>query len=662
MDIKITEKSLRKFLDTKADLETIIDKLCLCGPTVDRYHNVEGDTVLEIEAITNRIDTASSYGVAREANAILNQHQIPSTIKNDPYNTKIELYSNLPKRINIQVQDRETVIRFVAVEMENISVKESPPDVISFLDHSDQRGINNLVDITNEITINFGIPCHIFDRDKLSMSKLTVRLAKENEKITTLDGDTLNLTPEDTIIEDGSGRIVDLCGVMGGDLSKVDDHTKNILVIVPIYNTKLNRKTSLRHQKRTLAAQIYEKGPDPELCLSIAAEIIELIKVRAGGHVSSSVFDLYLNPLEEKTVSINLDWLKSFAGVDINSENCVSILSNLGFKKVLVTDKTLTATVPSFRYRDINIQEDLAEEIIRVYGYFSIPGTLPSLVTPPQSTDGIFNLERKISNSLRSQGFHEVLNNSLVSESTIINTLDNPNNHFKLTNPLSQDFEFLRTSLIPSAILNVKNNLGIKDYSLSFFEIGNVYLKKDGQELPEERPTLTITSSADILKLKQILEFVLREINVSKYTFAECSDANKIFNPLNLAQINVSNKPIGQIGEIKKSILNKFGISSTINTVEIDLSALQRSISPTINYQPISDYPEVVEDITLETNLTIGEAIEKINQSNELVKKVSFVSSFQNKLSFKIHLISYERNLTKEDSDLVRNQITNLFK
>lgn len=661
MDIILTEKSLRNFLKTSASTSEIIENLCNSGPTVDRFHQIGTDTLLEIEIITNRIDSASAFGVAREANAILNQNNINSELINNPYKKNVTDYSKISTKLNFAFEKENLVKRFTAISIDNVVVKPSPQNTLDLLTLVNQRPINNLVDITNEATLLYGIPSHVFDKDKLSLQNLMLRTAKSGEKITTLDNTTQNLQATDIIIEDGSGRIVDLCGVMGGQIAEVDEHTKNIVVIVPIYEPLQIRKTSLFHQKRTLAAQIYEKGPDPELCLPILQNIIDLVLSRAGGQVSSKIFDYYPHHFETKKVSLNLNWLNTFSGINIPQIDIQNILTNLGFTEVEIVKDILTCDVPTFRHQDINTREDLAEEITRVYGYNKILPTLPPLIQPPVPTASIFDLENRLRKTLASQDYNEIYNNSLISSELISKSNLKTEDHLKLKNSLSTDFEYLRTSLVPSLLQNHRNNKGKVLEPLKIFEIANIYLSYDGSELPNEQPTLCMTSSQKLLEIKKDFEKLFLLQNFSDVTFLQPSTNPKsYFNKLNTADIFIGKMFLGQIGEITTSTSRQFGLDYNLSVIEINLNQLTQ-IKPNLKYLPISEYPSLLQDITITTTDPISKIIDILKSSDAKIQKVKYKSTFENKKTFEITIGSYTQNLTQQDADQIRTKILTLF-
>lgn len=660
MDIKLTDKALRKFLNTSSTPEDLSQKISQCGPTFDKTTKIGDDYLYEIEIITNRIDSASAQGVARESSAILNQMGITASLKNDPYLEVIDLYESLPKTFSFEITDPSLAPRFTAVSLENISVKESPKETQELLNICGERPINNVVDITNELTLLYGMPSHIFDLDKLAVQNLLIRESKENEEVTTLDHQKNKLKGGDIIIEDGAGRIVDLCGVMGGSVAEVDDHTKNILLIVPVYHANKIRRTSLYLQKRTLASQIYEKQPDPELCLPVLMKAIQLFKERADAKVSSRVFDSFPNKLPKKSILLNLSWTNKLIGIEIPRQTVTTILDSLGFTSKDGGEDQIICTVPSWRTHDINIKEDLVEEIARVYNYSKLPPIIPSVNLSPEKPDPVLQIESKIKNFLSIQGFNEVYNNSLISKYQIVKAELPEDNHLKLQNSLSEDYEYLRTSLVPSALQNIKDNQGKTEEPFLIYELSNVYLKTSNK-LPDEKSNLVIASTMDYLNLKGHLELLLAHLNIKNVVFDKATDAPVYFNNSDTASISVNGVIAGYIGSIKPKILHDFGITSNPVVIETQTERLADAVSHGSAYQPISDYPEVVEQMTVESDLEVGKIMDKIRSVNKLINKIVYTSSFKGKHSFKITFTSFQKNLTQQEVNQIKEEIQELF-
>lgn len=660
MDIKITDQALRKFLDTTATPKELAKIVSLCGPTFDRVNQENDDCVYDIEIITNRIDTASAQGLGRESVAILNQQGLSAKLKNDPYQEKINQFPDLPRTFNFEISDPSFTPRFVAISLENVQVKDSPPETQKLLTLCGERTINNLVDITNELTLLYGMPCHVFDLDKLAPQKLLLRLSQPGETIDTLDGHTNKLQGDDLVFEDGAGRLVDLCGVMGGAVAETDIHTKNIIFIVPVYQPHRIRRTSLFLQKRTLASQIYEKQPDPELCLPVLSQAITLLKERTGATISSSLYDYYPTPPKPKTIFLDLAWLDYFVGISIPLDTIISILGSLGFKTKSSHQHSLECLVPSWRANDIGIKEDLAEEIARVYGYFKIPSKMPCVNLSPEPKDDLLTIESKTRHYLADKGFNEIYNSSLISQDQINASGLDLQKHLKLSNALSKDYEYLRTSLVPSLLLNIKNNQGKSKEPFMLFEISNTY-HQTSHKTPDEISNLVIASTQDYRHTKGVLESLFSTLRLHKPKFSTSTDTPNYFVKENTATITANNQSLGYIGPLKVSIQRKLNINSNLNLVEINLPLLTKNISPSLSFTPISEYPEIVESLTLKSDLAIGEIIEKIYSVDPLVKQVEYTNSFGNKHTFNLSFVSQEENLTQNKINHIKGDIINLF-
>jgi len=660
MDIKITDKSLRFFLDTQLSPQELAQKISLCGPTFDKINKLENDYIFDIEVITNRIDTASCQGIARDSAAILKQMGIKSSFKNDPYNEKSNYYKNLPKTFSFEFNQDILSPRFVAVSLENVNIQESPEETKKLLSLCGLRPINNAVDITNELTILYGMPSHIFDLDKLASQKLIVRESKEGEIVITLDNKKNKLQGGDIIIEDAVGRIVDLCGVMGGTIAEVDQYTKNILLIVPTYNSTKIRRTSLYLQNRSLAAQIYEKQPDPELCLPVITKAIKLFNERSSSCVSSRIFDYYPNPPKIKKISINLEWINSIIGIEIPKQTVFSILISLGF---LIEDKEkqeISCVVPSWRYFDINIREDLVEEIARVYGYYKLPSCLPNVNLAPEQLNGLFKTESKIKHFLSNQGFNEIYNNSLISEELILKTNLNPSKHLKLKNALSKDLEYLRLSLVPTILQNIKNNQGKSEEPFFLYELSNIYLP-NSEKLPQEISSLTIASTTDFAHTKGILEVLLLHLNIKSLIFQPTQTAPEYYQNDCITEIISDKKNIGYIGQIKPTVLHNIGITSNPTIIELQISSLVDSMMNNYVYKPISEYPGIMEQLTISSNLPLNIIMEKIQLTSKLISKITYINTYNNNHSFKIMFASSTKNLTQTEVNEIKNRIINNF-
>jgi len=658
MNIKLTNKLISRFLKTDISPEDLATKVSLSGPTFDRVTKITGDYLFEIEAITNRVDTACAFGVAREANAILNQYRIPSELQNDPAKIEVSLYENLPETIQVNISNKQLSSRYCAVTLSGVKINKSDKDTQFLLSAVGERPINNAVDITNELTLTYGFPLHILDLDKIKGSSITIRESVKGEKLHLLDDSVVTLKGGDIVAEDGDHHLIDLCGIMGGTKAEVDNKTTNILLIVPQYNPRKIRQTSLYLQKRTLAAQIYEKQPDTELCLPVLTKAIEMFIQRCSAQVSGRVFDYYPEKLPEKVVDVDLLWLNSFIGIDIARESVIDILSDLGFSGKLVSFRTLSCKVPSWRHYDINIQEDLAEEIARVYGYYKLPSVLPTVDLPPSEPNKLLSSELNLKKFLAALGYTEIFNNSLISAELINKSSLKLNKHLKLVNALSVDFEYLRISLLPSLLSNLKQNLGKVDGSISLFEIANIYIKQPENALPEEKSTLSLITTDSFLKAKGILEAVFRHLNTATIDFHPLSDlSNTPFEMGRSAIIKSGKDELGIIGHIRPEVLHNLEIKADPVCAEISVSALISTILPGFTYTPISTYPPVMEEITIESGETIGSLIKVINNFDPLITSVIYLKSYKSKHSFKLTFSSTTSNLDQKTVETIKNKL-----
>ena len=349
MQILIPDSWLREFIETEATPKQIQEALSLCGPSVERLHKKGSDYVYDIEVTTNRVDMMSVTGIAFECAAILPRFGYKTKLKNDPYAKKINL--NLKSSVDcLHVKvDPKLCSRFSTVLISNIKVGDSPKIIRERLELCGVRAINNVVDISNYLMFEMGQPIHTFDYDKIVGHKMILRESKKGERVITLDNKEFILPGGDVVIEDGSGKLIDLCGIMGGHNSAVDENTKNVLLFVQTYEPSHIRKTSMTLAQRTDAAVLFEKGLATENVLLTMEKGIEMF-----GGTKYPVLDI-LNVKETiKTIKLG----KIDLGVEIKQAEIENILKSLGFK---ISD--LEISVPWWRKLDINIHEDLVEEV-----------------------------------------------------------------------------------------------------------------------------------------------------------------------------------------------------------------------------------------------------------------------------------------------------------
>jgi phenylalanyl-tRNA synthetase beta chain len=668
MNILIPYSWLKEYLETEAKPQDIAKYLSLCSQSVEKIiPTSDGDYIYEIEITTNRADCLSVYGIARELGAILPRFGIKTKIKKlTNYELRItDCEKNLP--LEVEITKSSLCPRFTALIFDNIKVEPSPKIVQERLQKVGIRALNNVVDISNYLMVEIGQPMHTFDYDKIKKAKMILRGTKEGEKIVTLDGQTRILPQGAIVIEDGEGRIIDLCGIMGGENSAVDENTKRVLLFIQTYDPATIRRTCQLLSFRTEAAQRFEKGVDPEGVILAMNKAIEMFKQNCQAKIASKLIDIYPNPPKPKKVKLDLELVKKIIGIEIPKKEIINILQSLGFGIWNLEFGVLNCLVPHWRYNDINIPEDLVEEIARIYGYHQLPSILPQGEIPLRPRNLLLEKEEQIKDILKFLGFTETPNYSMTSEKNLKNVEINPEDCVKIANPLTEDLVYLRPSLIPSLLEVIKKN---NNYSqIKIFELANVYLPKKQNELPEETSTLAVAVNNDnFFYLKGVLEGILKEAGVENFEFNpypfKKTFYGKIFHPLKTAEIIIKNQPVGILGEINPLILSLFEINQKVTIFEINLCQTVKFATGIKKYTPIPKYPPIIEDLAFifPPKIEVEKVIQLIKQTSPIIWHVELIDFYQNTRTFRITYQSYERNLSDEEIKKIREKIINSVK
>lgn len=642
MDILIPDNWLREFLDTKADSVDIGKYLSLCGPSVQKIEKKNSDYIYHVEITTNRVDSAGVYGFAREAFAILPQFGIKANLKQPKFKTN-QPFANKVDYLDVKV-DTQLCPRFTAILIKNIKQKPSPSVIQNRLRDVGLKPINNIVDISNYIMHELGQPVHTFDYDKIKNRKMILRKSKSGERLTTLDGKTHILPGNDIVIEDGEGRLIDLAGIMGGFNSAVDYKTKNVLLFVQTYNPVNIRSTAMRLSHRTEASSLFEKGLDAETVTLGIKRGIDLFVELAGGSPANKILDIYKNPFKPKSVKLNHSYIENYLGSKIEKKTVAKILKSLGFTAIYKNNQ-LTTCPPSFRANDINIPEDIIEEIARIYGYHNIPSILMAGELPQKLEDSPFAFENKIKTILKSYGGIELYNISLVPKS-YVNT-----KALSLSNPLGSDTKYLRTSLLPSLLNSMTNNLGIKE-SLLLFELANIYIPKKNS-LPDERSMLGAIFNNDFREAKGFVEAMLEELNIDYKLIPK--DA-KYFAASK--RVVIKNKKgsstMGQLGVLEEGYVY----------FEFEVEKLRTLHNPISSYKTIPKYPAQIEDITLvlPERTRVGDVIQLIKSTSKYVSYVELTDIFKNSYTFRTWYQHPTRTLTDKDVENIRKRMLKVLK
>lgn len=635
MNIKITYNWLLDYLETNATPFEIQKYLSLCGPAIERVDKNGDDYVFDIEITSNRIDCASVIGIAQECQAILPLFGKKAKIKNNPlteYSFKNQNVKNKINELEVIIKNPDNCSRFTVVLAKNINVTKPNKTISERLEMCDIKSINNIVDISNYIMLTLGQPTHFFDYDQIKSQKMILRDAKDKEEMITLDNKKINLSSGDIVIEDGSGRIIDLCGIMGGLNSSISEKTKNVLIFIQNYDKTKIRKTSMTTSQRTVACTYFEKGLDSERVEPACVYAIELMKKYVKLESFSDILDIYPTPYKTKNICINFDFINKKIGVKIDKKQVVEILENLGFK-IAQKENDLEIEIPSFRAQDINIKEDIIEEIARIYGYFNIP-SIPQLLPnqiQPEELKNQFYWEQKIKYFLKHLGFFETYNYSMISEKQITQFEEKIHDYIKIKNSISQEIEYMRKELIISLLENFSQNEAKKD-SLNLFEIARTY-HKNGNGLPNEIVNLIIASNSGYFELKGIVEALFKELNIN-------------------------NKEI-KINSLNLKIQNNFKIKKPIFYFEIELNKLLKDARKNTIYKQINQFAKIKLDKTFEIKKEGDYKKITSNFTHPLLEKFEIISEFKNKITIRFYLSNKLKNITEKEAQTALEEILN---
>lgn len=557
------------------------------------------DVVFDVAVTANRPDCQSIFGLAREVAAILERD-----LKEPDY----DFSANQPQAASpvcVDVQAPDLCPRYIAQYVNDVCIKPSPKWLQKRLALMNIRAINSVVDVTNYVLCELGQPMHAFDFNTIAGKRIIVRRAENGEKITTLDDKEFTLNNENLVICDGKSPVA-LAGVMGGKNSGISDDTKEIVFECAKFKRDNVRKTSKSLGQRSDSSARFEKGVDSFTTERAMARALNLLQSIGAGVACGSRVDVVNEDLTPKRFKASYKKIDDILGVDVPAAVQTKILENLHFE-VKSLGCEFEVTVPAFR-DDVEGEADLAEEIIRTYGYDHI---VPRLLPEASVTYGGRNArqikEDKAKDALIALGFCEAITYSFVSEKDYENFgLDSAapqNAHIKLFNPLGEDLSVMRTTLIPSTVSSVCRNLNKKNLNGKLFELAKVYIPKSLPltDLPEEKSRLALSifgEEADFFRLKGVIEELLNVLRIDGKIVYEKSN-EPYLHPGRSADIFVCDKKLGVLGEIHPVYADKFGAQSKIVVAELDFDLIDELSGKKIAFAPISKFPAVERDLAL---------------------------------------------------------------
>lgn len=568
------------------------------------------DQVMEFDLTPNRADALSMIGTAYEVAALYN------TKMTKPETTSNELELSANDELTVTIENEDKVPYYSARVVHDVTIEPSPIWMQARLIKAGIRPINNVVDISNYVLLEYGQPLHMFDQDAIGSQQIVVRQANEGEKMTTLDDTERELLTSDIVITNGQTPIV-LAGVMGGDFSEVKEHTSNIVIEGAIFDSVSIRHTSRRLNLRSESSSRFEKGIATEFVDEAVDRACYLLQTYANGkvlkdRVSSGELGAFITPID-----ITADKINRTIGFDLSQNDIVTIFNQLGFDTE-INDDVITVQVPS-RRKDITIKEDLIEEVARIYGYDDIPSTLPVFekVTSGQLTDRQYKT-RMVKEVLEGAGLDQAITYSLVSKEDATAFAMQQRQTIDLLMPMSEAHASLRQSLLPHLIEAASYNVARKNKDVKLFEIGNVFFANGEGELPDQVEYLSgiLTGdyvvnqwqgkkeTVDFYLAKGVVDRVAEKLNLEfSYRRADIDG----LHPGRTAEILLENKVVGFIGELHPTLAADNDLKRTY-VFELNFDALMAVSVGYINYQPIPRFPGMSRDIALEVNQNIPAA------------------------------------------------------
>lgn len=568
------------------------------------------DQVMEFDLTPNRADALSMIGTAYEVAALYN------TKMTKPETTSNELELSANDELTVTIENEDKVAYYSARVVHDVTIEPSPIWMQARLIKAGIRPINNVVDISNYVLLEYGQPLHMFDQDAIGSQQIVVRQANEGEKMTTLDDTERELLTSDIVITNGQTPIA-LAGVMGGDFSEVKEHTSNIVIEGAIFDSVSIRHTSRRLNLRSESSSRFEKGIATEFVDEAVDRACYLLQTYANGkvlkdRVSSGELGAFITPID-----ITADKINRTIGFDLSQNDIVTIFNQLGFDTE-INDDVITVQVPS-RRKDITIKEDLIEEVARIYGYDDIPSTLPVFekVTSGQLTDRQYKT-RMVKEVLEGAGLDQAITYSLVSKEDATAFAMQQRQTIDLLMPMSEAHASLRQSLLPHLIEAASYNVARKNKDVKLFEIGNVFFANGEGELPDQVEYLSgiLTGdyvvnqwqgkkeTVDFYLAKGVVDRVAEKLNLEfSYRRADIDG----LHPGRTAEILLENKVVGFIGELHPTLAADNDLKRTY-VFELNFDALMAVSVGYINYQPIPRFPGMSRDIALEVNQNIPAA------------------------------------------------------
>ena len=624
------------------------------GTPAKEYYNVKSDYVLEVDITPNRVDATSHFGVARDLAAYLKRHGKPAELKR-PSVDAFKIDDDAPA-IEVTVENTEACLRYSGVTIKGVTVKESPDWMKNRLTAIGLRPINNVVDVTNYVLHELGLPLHSFDAGKVKGGKVIVKTQPEGTKFVTLDGVERTLTDRDLMICNTEEPMC-IGGVFGGLDSGVTMQTKDVFLEAACFHPTWIRKTARRFGLNTDASFRFERGLDPNCTTYVLKRAALLIQELAGGKITGAIQDIYPKPVKPYEVELTYDKINSLIGKEIPKDTVKSILDSLEMKIVSETEEGLTVHVPVYRI-DVQRDVDVIEDILRIYGYNNVEfgESLKSNLSYKTSVDRSYQMQNLISEQLCGAGFNEILNNSLTRSAYYNELTTYPVSHcVMLMNPLSADLNSMRQTLLFGGLESIAYNAKRKNSNIRFFEFGNCYdynkeKKREDATLAEfsedyrlglwvcgnrvENSWAHADEKSSVYELKAYVENILARLGVEPKKVVFGNLKNDIYS----AAISIttgSGQELGTFGVVNRGICKSLDIDFDVYFAELSWTRLMKETKKNkVTFSDISKFPAVKRDLALLLDKSVQfSAIEKIARESErkLLKEVSLFDVYEGK-------------------------------
>ena len=630
------------------------------------------DTVYEFELTANRADCFSMVGLSREFGIMTNQKALFPVIMVNENGESIE------GKASVAIEAHDLCTRFTSRLVTNVTIEPSPLWMQNRLRNSGIRPINNVVDVTNYVMLELGQPMHAYDYDCVADHTLIARRAKAGETLTTLDGNERELNESMLIIADTKGPI-GVAGVMGGLTSEVTDKTTNVLFEAAVFNGPSIRRTSKALGMRSEASGRFERGVNHKYtayAIDRAAQLLQ--QICPSCKVSVGVIDVYPEPVEQRTVTFTAEQINDYLGTSIEKDRMVDILTKLEFG-ITESGDTIEALVPTWR-DDVTGMPDIAEEVARIVSYDNIAPTIPVAILSSGGMTPKKTLTKEVTHYLAHAGLSQIITFSFMHKDGLTNMMlpegDNRYTAIPILNPISEEFPYMRTTLVPAVIEAAKRNIAQQNKDLWLFETANVYEPKalPLTEVPHERPMACgimmgkVTEAAwnqaqrdtDFYDVKGVVDGLLAKLGLTQYDIQPSSES--YYHPGVSAHYTVNGVTIANYGELHPQVVKNFDLSGKVYMFEIDLEAVLSIIVPPFRYQSFSKFPGTSRDLAIvaPVSVTSGDIVALIKEhGGEYLESVSIFDVYEGEhieagyrsLAYNLQFRSMEGTLNDEDID-----------